>query len=285
MGYKYRSETAEERQPTQHLRPNGDLKGYGAFDLTTEAAQSTTLERRQKKPDQWALLDAGSSNPVVDESTGIESVFIKANSRVVDPTLNAISEQEMVDMEVWLSNPIVASAARRQRHPNVLSLFESLHSVLHDLEDRFPGVPFRTLLSTSSSDRPANFVEVLAEAGCDPDDIAIVAEHSGCEPTAINIDEPANNRERLRMELADDISAGLDVDRSKWNREDWARAHAMPTPMSDVQRRVCAAVLEDQFRTMKSIAAELAISPSTVRQTVIKLRYHRSRRLHEWSEE
>ena len=278
----HRSETAEERQPHAHLVPNGDLEGYGSFEHTIEAAQASTFERRRKKPTGRAMANGSNAFGTLTECGPVGS---QHSNSLVDPVLRAISDQSMVDMKVWLDNPIVAAAARRQRHPNVLSLFESLHTVLHDLEDRFPGVPFRTLLSASSGERPANFIETLHAAGCDPDDIAIVAEHTGCSAPAINIDEPANNRERLRMELADDIAAGLDVDRSKWNREDWARAHAMPTPMSTVQRRVCATVLEGQFRTMKSIAAELEISPSTVRQTVIKLRYHRSRRLHEWSEE
>ena len=277
----HRSETAEERQPYAQLVPNGEAKGYGPFEHTIEASQSTTFERRRKKPTGRAKANGSNAFGTCGDGGPVGS---QHSDSLVDPLLRAVSDQSVVDMKVWLDNPIVAAAARRQRHPNVLSLFESLHTVLHDLEDRFPGVPFRTLLSTSASDRPANFIETLHAVGCDPDDIAIVAEHTGCDAPAINIDEPANNRERLRMELADDIAAGLG-DRSKWNREDWARAHAMPTPMSTVQRRVCATVLEGQFRTMKSIAAELKISPSTVRQTVIKLRYHRSRRLHEWSEE
>jgi len=282
---KYQSVPAEARGPYAAVQPNAEFPGYVAFPSTIDTSTSTQRARKLGKPTERVVVKAESLKGVAMPGTDVKSVFIEADSQSVDPTLEAWSKSDLVDMRVWLSNPIVAAAANRQRNPDVLSLFVSLHSVLHDLEDRFPGVPFRTLLSTSSSDRPDNFIETLHAAGCDPDDIALIAEHTGCEPTAINIDEPANNRERLRMELADDIVAGLDVDRSKWNREDWARAHAMPTPMSSLQRRVCAVVLEDQFRTMKSIAAELEISPSTVRQTVIKLRYHRSRRLHEWSEE
>ena len=282
---KYQSVRAEDRGVFAEVQPGADLPNYVSFPATIETATSTQRARKLGKPTERTFVKAESLKGVAMPGTDVKSVFLDCDSQSVDPELAAWSESDLVDMRVWLSNPIVAAAADRQRNPDVLSLFVSLHSVLHDLEDRFPGVPFRTLLSTSSSDRPANFIEVLTEAGCDPDDIAIVAEHTGCTAPAINIDEPANNRERLRMELADDIVAGLDVDRSKWNREDWARAHAMPTPMSSVQRRVCAVVLEGQFRTMKSIAAELKISPSTVRQTVIKLRYHRSRQLHEWSEE
>lgn len=274
MNDQHRVEKAEERQLHARLAP-GDLKGYVPSDHTVAAALASTYERRRKKPTVLA-------NGELAKTT--MGPFAYLSDTHVDPVLQSMSDESVTNIQVWLDNPIVAAAARRQRNPDLLSLFVSLHGVLHDLEDRFPGVPFRTLLSTSA-DRPANFIETLEAAGCDPDDIAIVAEHTGCDAPAINIDEPANNRERLRMELADDIAAGLDVDRSKWNREDWARAHAMPTPMSTVQRRVCATVLEGRFRTMKSIAAELKISPSTVRQTVIKLRYHRSRRLHEWSEE
>ena len=281
---KYQAVRAEDQSPIARS-DHGELKKYVAFPLTVETATSTTFERRMAKPNQVAHLDAKSLKGVELGDDGVKTVFGESKSRVVDPTLRAVSEQEFVNMKVWLDNPIVKAAARRQRLPNIRSLFISLHSVLHDLEDRFPGVSFRELLSGSSGGRPDNFIESLAEAGCDVDDIAIVAAHTGCEPNAINIDEPSSNPERLKFELADDIVAERFVDRSKWNKEDWARAHAMPTPMSDSQRRVCAAVLEDQFRTMKSIAAELQISPSTVRQTIIKLRYHRSRRLHEWSEE
>lgn len=208
-------------------------------------------------------------------------VLRPAESQVVDPDVG-LSVQERINLQTWMSNPLVARARMTAPRADVLSLFVTLHEIMHDLEDRFPGVTFRELLSSAQGGKPDRLVDTLRRAGCAAEDIAIVA--GAVNPgRAIEIDNPTSKREMQRFELADALRNGEDIDLSAWSPEDVARCSAMATEMSATQRLVCSEVFENRFRSMKAISDHLGLAAATVRQALVKLRYHRSRQLHEWS--
>ena len=82
-----------------------------------------------------------------------------------------------MEIDRWMKNPMVKEAARKAKG-DTLGTLEVLLDTMNELEDRFPGVPFETILSRAGG-RPDNLRERLRGVGACEADIAIVCgEHA-----------------------------------------------------------------------------------------------------------
>jgi predicted DNA-binding protein (UPF0251 family) len=87
-----------------------------------------------------------------------------------------MSELTSAGVMDWLDNPIVRQAYRMSPDDSELvDVLDKLLEILHELEDRFPGVPFRDILSTPDTGRDRmRIVATLRQTGASEDDISIV---------------------------------------------------------------------------------------------------------------
>jgi hypothetical protein len=76
----------------------------------------------------------------------------------------------------WLDNPLVRRAYQQSpEDATLLDVLDKLLETMHELEDRFPGVPFRDILSAPESGRSRmQIVATLRKTGASEDDIALV---------------------------------------------------------------------------------------------------------------
>lgn len=91
------------------------------------------------------------------------------------------------DLTEWVQHPVVNMAARNlPDEATALDLLISLHEVLTDLDDRFPGVPFRKMIvdPDNGGATKLEILETLTAAGVSDDDIrAILSGGSTDYPT------------------------------------------------------------------------------------------------------
>jgi hypothetical protein len=78
-------------------------------------------------------------------------------------------------VEAWVAHPLVREAHRGlQDEASLVDLFENLSRVLSDLEARFPGVPFRTLLEAPLTPNRQQARQEMIRAGVSQDDIDLI---------------------------------------------------------------------------------------------------------------
>lgn len=69
-------------------------------------------------------------------------------------------------VDAWLEHPLVREAHHGLRDDaSILDLFENLRRVLDEVEDQFPGVPFRTILSAYETPDPERVRKTMRQAG------------------------------------------------------------------------------------------------------------------------
>lgn len=64
--------------------------------------------------------------------------------------------------DLWLDSPLVRYVRDTYRPADTLELLEGLHLVCSELEDRYPGLPFRQIISTAQSPSPWPTLRALA---------------------------------------------------------------------------------------------------------------------------
>lgn len=78
------------------------------------------------------------------------------------------------EAELWLDSPIVRHVSRHYSPADTLELLEGVHLYCTELEDKFPGVPFRQILSSHESPSPWPTLRTLARTGTSPESLAVV---------------------------------------------------------------------------------------------------------------
>jgi len=78
------------------------------------------------------------------------------------------------EAKLWLDGPIVRHVRASYGPKDVLELLEGVHLVCTELEERFPGIPFRNILSTSEVASPWETLRALRGASVAADTIAAV---------------------------------------------------------------------------------------------------------------
>jgi hypothetical protein len=115
------------------------------------------------------------------------------------------------EVEDWLDNPLVKRAFESVPDETpLLDVLEKLLETLHGLEDRFPGVPFRTILSAHepSPDR-LRIIGTLRRTGATDEDIQLVFGNCGVIPTDADlVDEKAFEMVAAGATTQDLIDAG-----------------------------------------------------------------------------
>jgi hypothetical protein len=78
-------------------------------------------------------------------------------------------------VEAWAAHPLVREAHRGlEDEASIVDLFENLSRVLSDLEARFPGLPFRTLLEAPLAPSMQQVRKRMLQAGVSQDDIDLI---------------------------------------------------------------------------------------------------------------
>lgn len=190
----------------------------------------------------------------------------------------------------WLGHPIVKLAAERAPDLSARSLLTSMSSLMNELEDRFPNMSFDEILGASESDlQPDLMAQHMLGAGVDPDDVFIVTGYrsqKGPEPDRLDPTSPTTEAEQRIYEIADQIVAGADraALTERYGKNLVMRAGSFVAPMSENQSDICRMLLEPGA-TFNRVSRARGERRQTAMYAWRKMRYHRTRHLHEWADQ
>lgn len=164
------------------------------------------------------------------------------------------------------------------------SVLLRLHDTMTELEARFPGLAFGEILAGVPEEVDKNdLADKLRSIGVSSADIAIV---TGVEKVTgiIEIDRPESQAEAKMFSVADAYRQGgrLSARALATSESGYLRSVQLRTDLTDTQALIAAAILNTSG-TIDDVARRLGVARNTVRDTLIKVRYHRSRGLHAWS--
>ena len=168
-------------------------------------------------------------------------------------------------LEKWIEHPLVQEAAGRAPDETMLSVFETLHEMLVELDERFPTLGLPEILATAK--KPANGViaQQLAAAGASQEDIEMICV----------IDRP-----KSALLTGEDLRAAeLDMSRNEMVEAGWTTSKAklirsLRSDVTDEDLAIAHMVLDDDV-TIALIAEVAERSRYLCRQAASKVMYRR----------
>lgn len=170
--------------------------------------------------------------------------------------------------ERWLDHPIIREIREQEPLASGVEILEALMGVLHDLDDRFPGLRLCEILDPAKV-RPAKRPQVrqqLLELGIDPVDVDLICPEADAERH--------QHQPNLDLELA---RTGLTASEICAKYPDIGQHRArqivgIRNPPTDLQRRLGGRVLAGE--SMRHVARDTGASINTVRWATYRMLYH-----------
>jgi DNA-binding NarL/FixJ family response regulator len=170
-------------------------------------------------------------------------------------------------LEAWIDHPLVREAAyqaqQKHRGAGVVELLESLSCVLAEFDERFPGVPYRTVLEAQSNpdiDR-GDLKRAMRSAGARPEDISLVL---GTTLPNGELSPTVFAQIRDWPTAATWVAAG-------YVKSTGFRMMRLKNPLTETERR--AADLLAEGHSISSASRQLGVAVETVRVAKNKLSY------------
>ncbi len=165
-------------------------------------------------------------------------------------------------LEAWLDHPLVREAQHGLRDDaDIVELFENLSGILNELDERFPGIPFRTIQQALHNEvEPETMHKILVKAGVNSDDASLVV----LDPNARGLTPGVMNLIRE------------DVPVSEWQRRGFdersaQRLRALTLPITDAEMRIL--TLTEQGVSPIEASRRTGISKPTAYQAARKRKY------------
>lgn len=183
----------------------------------------------------------------------------------------------------WATHPLVEHAATNS--DDTLGALEALLSTMHELEERFPGVPFTEICDAPRADLAdrADLASRMLRAGASPADVDTVCGLTTGPGRMRSWDDGLTDRERQIYALADlglsSTQAHAHPLAENMTRDSVNIAVGLRRPLTDLQARIVQARSQGLSITEAAKAAGTS-SRASVQTADMKARYHRSRRLH-----
>lgn len=169
----------------------------------------------------------------------------------------------------WEQHPLVTHAivtAGPSAQP--IDVASALMDTMHELEDRYPGVPFEMILTAPRAENPDEIARQMLACGVSPDNIKLA---TGIKPRRYT---PAAGLTEDLFEHAQNDTPVTELQELGYSESAIRAVRTMLKPMSAIHLRVAQACL-DRGMSIKGAATEFGASASTVKDGIAKEAYKR----------
>lgn len=178
--------------------------------------------------------------------------------------MTAATTQDL-DLDAWSQHPLVTTAVRRlgDEYSAADLLFE-LHDIMTGLEDRFPTVPFRTILACHNPGAPHERLKIrkaMSAAGVADDQITLL----------IGDEDPFGEQE-FQLALAD-VPAKELCQRHGRTKTIAAQIRGLRTPYTDGERKVLEVIGDEPTVNKAEVSRRTGLTIDLIRKTIRKRRY------------
>lgn len=162
----------------------------------------------------------------------------------------------------WLEHPLVREAQRGlSDDSSPIDLLVNLYNVLTELDERFPGIPYRTILGAPTEPNKAKVIALMKEAGVSSEDICLATAQCGFDGA---LDESIFPMVRDQKPM----QAWIDEGHTPGRARELMRLHK---PLSEKEQR--AWKLIEEGYTHGEVRRRTGLSRPTIRSAGRKIQY------------